>query len=391
MQGVVEYYVKWKGWSQKHNTWEPEENILDSRLIDVYERSLRAENNPHKRGPKRKERAAERPPQPETEDEALLSGSESQEESHKAPASDTEPNQESRTEPSDDIPETEPLQLVATPTNVLPANIDIDADIDADNSNNSSSSEDRSILEQYEIGIRRKAEVISKDAGKTVVVIKRSPTASSSPPPAKVAKSTSGKTGGCKNKQAPAVKNEQDSAAIPAVTATAPKSASDKRPSPIDATLPHASTKEPESPKPVASRTDDKRQEALKSDDSRNRLENADDLNKKHVTVNGHSNNNNTNKSSTNNNSNEHDNEHRNEVENNVSESVVTSPGSDYWISRNPVADQVFITDVTVNLKTVTIRECKTEKGFFKERPDIKPGDVVWPRSSLDNYVQGTR
>lgn len=52
--------------------------------------------------------------------------------------------------------------------------------------------------------------------------------------------------------------------------------------------------------------------------------------------------------------------------------SELTSPGSQYWISRNPVADQVFITDVTVNLKTVTIRECKTGKGFFKEREDEK-------------------
>jgi hypothetical protein len=49
---------------------------------------------------------------------------------------------------------------------------------------------------------------------------------------------------------------------------------------------------------------------------------------------------------------------------------VLTSPGSEYWLARNPVADQVFITDVTVNLKTVTIRECKTEKGFFKDRDD---------------------
>lgn len=46
----------------------------------------------------------------------------------------------------------------------------------------------------------------------------------------------------------------------------------------------------------------------------------------------------------------------------------LSSPGTDYWHARNPVADQVFITDVTVNLKTVTIRECKTEKGFFRER-----------------------
>lgn len=47
---------------------------------------------------------------------------------------------------------------------------------------------------------------------------------------------------------------------------------------------------------------------------------------------------------------------------------VMTHHDGEYWRARNPVADEIFITDVTVNLKTVTIRECKTEKGFFKER-----------------------
>lgn len=38
------------------------------------------------------------------------------------------------------------------------------------------------------------------------------------------------------------------------------------------------------------------------------------------------------------------------------------------WLPKINAADQVIITDVTVNKETVTIRECKREAGFFQPR-----------------------
>ncbi|XP_034543795.1 chromobox protein homolog 8b [Notolabrus celidotus] len=55
-KGRIEYLVKWKGWSPKYSTWEPEENILDSRLFAAFEQRERERElyGPKKRGPKPK-------------------------------------------------------------------------------------------------------------------------------------------------------------------------------------------------------------------------------------------------------------------------------------------------------------------------------------------------
>ncbi|XP_048871024.1 chromobox protein homolog 6a [Brienomyrus brachyistius] len=55
-KGRIEYLVKWKGWAIKYSTWEPEENILDGRLIAGFEQKERERElyGPKKRGPKPK-------------------------------------------------------------------------------------------------------------------------------------------------------------------------------------------------------------------------------------------------------------------------------------------------------------------------------------------------
>ncbi|KAI9562836.1 hypothetical protein GHT06_010291 [Daphnia sinensis] len=52
------------------------------------------------------------------------------------------------------------------------------------------------------------------------------------------------------------------------------------------------------------------------------------------------------------------------------------TPSLDYWHRKNPLVDQIFITDVTVNMMTVTIRECKTVSGFFRHRPNGASGSA---------------
>ncbi|KAK6638129.1 hypothetical protein RUM44_008554 [Polyplax serrata] len=403
-RGKVEYFVKWKGWSQKHSTWEPEENILDGRLIDIFEESQRGEYTP-KRGAKKKDQHHS---QKEKDKEKLAK--EREKERSRSDDEDDD-DDDGGGESSQDEGGTEVSRLNETDQEDASQSCISDEkdgkkakgkghQVD-DTAEDSSSSDDAPLKGRLKdsslsldsklresTGAKRKAEVLSKESGKIGVTITTSPGGSSSPPPVKISKvkestpftsekvssrrlsskvekeDVKSQTGKNDLKRSglssslTSVKSPQVSAKLssppPSATSSGPKTDIEHK----KATTPVAPNGVQETGAGPAEPTVARGEEVPKQKRPQHPQETGT-LSRKDLPMGNH-----CVKSDDKLNNNNVDDEKLRIV----TSDVLTHQGGDYWRNRNPVADQIFITDVTVNLQTVTIRECKTEKGFFKER-----------------------
>lgn len=388
LQGKVEYRVKWKGWSQRHNTWEPEENILDDRLIEIFNRSQKYSTPKKQTGKKRvmeesdsedgdTSQAEIEEKEPPTKKEKMNnkannnnSSKETEKKNNKSNNTDNNKKQEQNNKYDQKKEEvSSPKITVTIPSNtntntpkaspIIPIpKIIIPPDVitahHADEDSSSSSSDDQPIAAAKESSDKgkRKAEVLSKESGKIGITIKKT-SISNSPPSTPTTKQPL---------TSPKIKIEKKSPILlapimplplppqPIIKEEEQDSSSTTTETSISSVTTAPTMPEIQDKKEVTETTISIKVEEPKTPEKSPAAEDSKTCGSK-------------------------ENKFTN-LMTNSNMKLLTSPKSAHpklWLPKTQsTSDQVFITDVTVNLETVTIRECKTERGFFKSRQEME-------------------
>ncbi|XP_055944238.1 polycomb group protein Pc-like [Argiope bruennichi] len=409
-KGRVEYLIKWKGWSQKHNTWEPEENIFDFRLIDAFEASQNKTGGPAKRGPKpKRDRTLSR------SDASLQHGKDIRADGNsRHPDDNTSGEGGSAHHPNDTTPPEVEMSAPST---------DTDANQTLNEVKASSENDDACVAEEERPNLKRKRSDADEDiangaADDSNALSDSSPSGESetngnksstdpvcesakrdehsqgqpsSPPPQKVPRLVAKSPKWTQQQQ---TESELGSSKTPNSSKkqaqsqqTPGKSPSLSRGGQSSKSLGSISNKRTMTPSSDSNSSclesngvvEEKAESPANHSDQEN---NNNDLRKPDVPqqLNGHPprsaalqttphptllqpKNNNCNRSLFS----------ANQPSCGVNGEIPPPP--EVWLKKNPVVDQILITDVTSNCLTITVLECQTSRGFFRERDESAPGN----------------